>query len=151
MITFDDTKEAHILMRVWEELGGSPALQAATGSEFAEVLADVQPDEGVVVMTHDGQRKWQYTDEAGELLRYRDVPVVQARVVYGFSCFQSSRSPLRKARSALLCTRWANNVDLVSLLFALARSKDPFDVNSVRESCPTLPSTWDVHLRADQH
>jgi len=96
-------------------------------------------------MTHGGQKAPQFTDEWGHRLSYARVPALHCRVVYGFTCNQRESSPLRGPSDALLCSDTAYNADLVSLTFALAQARDPFNAREVFAARPALPDTWAVH------
>lgn len=145
MVTFDASSEAPALRRLWEELGGRAPVVARTSHEFIAALRDVNPSEGVVIMTHGGQHALQFTDENGHRLSYERVPELNCRVVYGFTCNQRAESPLRGPVDALLCTGTAYNADLVSLMFSIASARDPFDVREVLAARPEIPDTWAVH------
>lgn len=145
LITFDGSSEAPAMRRTWEELGGRTPIEARTSNEFISALRNVDPSEGVALMTHGGRLAMQFTDEAGHRLGYKRVPELTCRVIYGFTCNQRAESPLRGSSDALLCTGTAYNADIVSLMFALASADDPFNARGVLASRPSLPDTWAVH------
>lgn len=150
-IVFDDDPQVPLVLEAWDKLEtGVEPKRVWTGADLAEAIAECAPDDIVIVMTHGGVIRREFTmgkATSAEALCYDDVPELTCRTLYSFACLQDpDRTPwTRRGYDLLAMTEIAYAPDIVALLGAVVRAADPSDAQAVLASANVQDPGWTVY------